>query len=1091
MLQDTSKGRDPADDSARRRELFHYFLPETLQPNASQHDDQDIFAALTPYCQLVAMACSVPKVMLNVMDDDTMFFIAQAALGSDGLEIGVDPVVQACSEAAPLEGRVCELVIRMTPDAKTPPIFTVQDMKDSEFRNLLVVSGPPYYRFYAGTPITTKNGINIGSLAVLDTKPRSGLSVDLERLLGRTAVQVMDLLETRRYAIEGKRAVHLLRSVEALTTGKKTINVQQQQPQQSYSLPRKKRRASTISFSTDDSEDEELSRQVSSTGPDTFERAAGLLREAFDDLDGGVEVVFAFLSASRHGPACYNEEASYIATPRFCSEQPAKIPRHIIKSLVKRYPFGCLFDLDERVCHSPVNPENTGRLSLKPSYTPVASELDRLEALQEAFPGASQVLFTSMWDSDRGSIASAVFVANMSTTYFLSLATDLTFLNSFCCSLMAECSRIDASRTTKQKEDFVGTISHEMRSPLHGILAGAEFLAETLLDPHQSSLVSTVQSCGRTLLDTINHVLDYSKITTYRKAWQVTNARTKGLKGRRAAPAPPAMLQMTDVVEVAAVVEEVVDTLLTGQEFRHDEAHTAERLQVLLDIQPGNWAFLTQPGAIRRIVMNLTGNAIKYTSEGSVAINLEQPNMDEVLLTVRDTGCGISEKFISTKLFEAFSQENALAPGTGLGLSIVHSIVTMLGGSITVSSEVGVGSVFKVVLPLQRPLPGQQSTQTTPHSGNSSSSTGSNPSAAIDAIQQLRYRFMLSISDESLRASIEKLISQWFKLPIVDDHADVCITDDADVKSSCRTVVVLGALVHQQEHSNRQIEFIPIPVGPYRLARSLCAIFMRSDPRRSFSRGSIDLSPISEQPHQESLSERMHEVNLGASIPESSYIIQATDTMAMKTYSPQAQRLMTPRNDSLVEEPESFPFPGQEASSFAAPQNGTRPRGQPRVLVVDDNRINLSLLTNFLQKKRKYATVGSAEDGQQAVDMFTTEAENKSYDIIFMDISMPIMNGFQATRAIREVEHRSAADGALIIALTGLAGSHDQAEAFEAGVDVYLTKPVSFKSVAELLTNWENSRNSPRRSVEGQAREMLGADILLVDKQHAVGALAG
>jgi hypothetical protein len=627
MLEDTSSASDSDEDGRRRRELSQYFLPDQLQPqdgppiNFENGFSQDVFSALQPYCQLVGLASGASKVMLNFMDHETMYFIADY----DGVEGNVDPIVTACSAAVPMHGRVCEMTIRMKSDNKSDnnvvPMFTVPDLTQSVFKDLGVVKGPPYFRFYAGTPITTSAGINIGSLAILDDKPRDGLTPALERLLGRTAQQVMDTLETRRLAADGRRAALFLRSSEALTSGKSSVFTQTE-PATSYGIPvtahrpgqPKERSGSVVSIPgvADEDVEDELSRseddpdriKADFSGPATFERAAGLLRESFDQLDMGVEVVFAFLDVSRHRMGSHDQPVSFIASPPEKSDS-VKLPDTLIKSLVRRYPKGCLFDLEESLCYSPIDPNKTGWLSVKRPSRPTASQLDRIDALREAFPGASQVLFTSLWDPDRGSFAAAAFIANMSNQFALSVSTDLSFLNSFGCSLMVECSRIDAAKSSQQKSDFSSTISHELRSPLHGILASVEFLSDTQLDSHQESLVSTVQSCGKVLLDTINHVLDYSKINTYRKAWQAENTRTFALKGRKAPPiAPPPLLPMTEVTEVANIVEEVVETLVTSQEFsdKHGSSlrsngHAQSRLQVFLDIDPGDYIFSTQPGA--------------------------------------------------------------------------------------------------------------------------------------------------------------------------------------------------------------------------------------------------------------------------------------------------------------------------------------------------------------------------------------------------------------------------------------------------------------------------------------------------------------
>jgi hypothetical protein len=130
---------------------------------------------------------------------------------------------------------------------------------------------------------------------------------------------------------------------------------------------------------------------------------------------------------------------------------------------------------------------------------------------------------------------------------------------------------------------------------------------------------------------------------------------------------------------------------------------------VFLDIDPSvSWGFHTQPGALRRIIMNLFGNALKYTSKGYVLVSLKQETAmkgssgkrPEVVLTVYDSGQGIGEEFLRSKLFTAFSQEDRLAPGTGLGLSLVRHITSSLGGVISVTSKVNRGTVVRVSLPL-------------------------------------------------------------------------------------------------------------------------------------------------------------------------------------------------------------------------------------------------------------------------------------------------------------------------------------------------------------------------------------------------------
>ena len=207
----------PLSDYRRALELSRYLTAEDLAPvDAASHgkESSSISTLLAPLCQLVALQCAAPKVLLNVMDEDMMYFLSEASTMKESDESARDPVMRACSGSVPLEGRVCEMIIRAGSNHEVAPMFVVTDLADSEFKSLAAVSEPPHYRFYAGTPITTRDGITIGSLAFMDITPRSGLKAEEESCLIRTAATVMLLLESHREANEGKRSMRLARTLE-------------------------------------------------------------------------------------------------------------------------------------------------------------------------------------------------------------------------------------------------------------------------------------------------------------------------------------------------------------------------------------------------------------------------------------------------------------------------------------------------------------------------------------------------------------------------------------------------------------------------------------------------------------------------------------------------------------------------------------------------------------------------------------------------------------------------------------------------------------------------------------------------------------
>ena len=1192
MALGPSRDRTVILDTRRARELYQYVQVADLIPGGPQTRDEDSSnhsAGLGPYCQLVALRCRAAKVLLNVMDKDTMYSLSDASTvaTANDIELCEDPVVRTCSGAVPLEGRVCETTIRMTATGDAHPMFVVNDLSNSPFRHLDVVSGHPYYRFYAGTPITTRDGVNIGSLAFLDTRAREGLTQNEEQCLGRAAAQVMSYLEINRQAIEGRRAVHLARSLDYFIVGKESLISDAPRsvventdiyghsaPQQSESTNQKSPAAMrSFSFAFGYVADNELKSDASEeTGNDSrmhsevdvesrshshiFGRAANLLRQGFGDMGQDCSVVFVTLknrllrALPKSSGLVKVIAASTSSRPFLLDEGSSSLPLQdeTLGSLIQHYPDGCLFVLGE-VGSSSEEEDEDNVVANSERKTRKRTEV---EALRAAFPHAHQLLFAPLWDSDVAAYVHSVFVTNSADDRSLSATVELSFLNSFCSSVATECTRVEAKKEDKQKSDFVGTISHEMRSPLHGILASVEFMTDTSLSNYQQSLIDTVQSCGRTLLDTIDHVLDFSKINTFRKNWQAENKRTRGLSNKKRHFRPedvsvqgtPVMLQLTCVVDIGVVLEEVVDALVLGQTFastmditdlspqsrgrsiNNSKKLSEDRVHIFIDVQNTDWAFVTQPGAIRRIVLNLAANALKYTTKGQIIIRLElsEPG-DEVenamILTVMDTGKGIGPKFLECLMYVPFAQENPLAPGTGLGLSIVHNIVTMLGGTINIQSKIGEGTTAKAVIPLRRPLPGQVSTSTTPQSGKSTSSHASHPDDTIlslrnEALGSKAMIYRPQALEDELGGVMRKYVRQWYGLHLTDQlcDADVIIAEEDDLDKLIQTlaaectyvktpaIVILCSITSRHDSSytgnfensiNGVVEWMSMPMAPHKLAKSIRFVLQRSKTTEPQPSNNGRLAPIAEQSNLATpdpaytpsglnrMTDGLQEIDLntlGESDP--AHVVQASESISVSQTSQNAQKAITSPEKEQNTAPEfahaeSFPFPTQEEgispSKRAAPspslnqetirmsspkENRDSHRIDPLIMVVDDNKINSSLLKTFLTRKRKFTQVDCAENGQEAIDLFTSS--QGAHKIVFMDISMPIVDGFEATRAIRDFEKNSTEDGAtgtMVIALTGLASSRDQAEAFEAGIDVYLTKPTSLRAVGDLLDSWE------------------------------------
>lgn len=259
------------------------------------------------------------------------------------------------------------------------------------------------------------------------------------------------------------------------------------------------------------------------------------------------------------------------------------------------------------------------------------------------------------------------------------------------------------------------------------------------MDGLQSSLVHTIETCGKTLLDTFDNLLSFTKIN------YLGSTKNKKSISKKSENLKTGALGRNNDIALGTLVEEVVETVFTGQEYirtggdqpvesdigglvtnvvtdssssgQFNGAPGLEAMNVSVTYpHPGSprWNVQTQAGAWRRIVLNLVGNALKYTERGFVKIQLDlssnsmqesgTPDADdvEVVLQVSDTGRGMSKEFAREKLFAPFIQEDSLSPGTGLGMSIVKNLVEAMNGQIFVSSKKNKGTAFKVVVRLPR-----------------------------------------------------------------------------------------------------------------------------------------------------------------------------------------------------------------------------------------------------------------------------------------------------------------------------------------------------------------------------------------------------
>lgn len=472
------------------------------------------------------------------------------------------------------------------------------------------------------------------------------------------------------------------------------------------------------------------------------EKSANIRLRRGDSTDSGEELRSQLSGETPRPAACEVIGLSIIQAEQYGRLQAGdfSFPEDNMERYIKNFPFGKFFSFtdtgsgvssgdefssEDKASENEGAPERKQQ-TMRPE-TPARNKKERFvpTELLKVLPGIRSLIFLPLWDFTEGRYIAGGFIWTSTAGRLMNPENELPYLKAFGNSIMSEISRVKATKSDVAKTTFIASISHELRSPLHGILGSVEFLHETAVSAYQAGLFTSIETCGKTLLDTIDHVLDYAKINKLRKG---SSARRRGIykQGQRKDQLG-SIVGLTAEFNLASLVEEVVDAVTAGHVFRRNHPTTvndptaistamvtskaAESKPtlldpvVILDVKPhSNWFVRTQPGALRRIVMNLLGNALKYTDFGFVTVSLQVESETEHHIKVRmrfvDSGRGMSIEFQRTRLFSAFSQEDPFATGTGLGLSIVRQLVEGLDGVIAVSSTQHVGTEVDVVLTL-------------------------------------------------------------------------------------------------------------------------------------------------------------------------------------------------------------------------------------------------------------------------------------------------------------------------------------------------------------------------------------------------------
>jgi len=556
----------------------------------------------------------------------------------------------------------------------------------------------------------------------------------------------------------------------------------------------------------------------------------------------------------------------------------------------------------------------------------------------------------------------------------------------------AEQDRNAAELANRAKTDFLARMSHEIRTPMNAILGMAEMLQNSPLSPEQKRYVDLFNSSGKLLLSIINDILDFSKIEANQLSIESIEF---------------------DLIEV---IENIGKTL----SFKaHEKA-----LEFIIHIDPDIPRYVIgDPVRVQQILMNLTGNAIKFTEKGEVVLKVatDHKQMNSYIFSVEDTGIGIDQSFHNT-IFESFSQADTSITrhygGTGLGLAISKKLVELMKGKLWFFSELNQGTSFYFTLTLESVERDDPPTR---------------------ALQRYAGKNILIIENRIRSAkALEARLKFWhMHVNCFDNAQDAFKSIDSTDETSKPDIVFINQRLSDED--------------PFVLKDQIM---------RGLSTKPLFIILFSSE-NEIIRKEKAKQSGFDAFLNKPIMIADLDRAVDISTRDKHTE-MHTKRSSKKI------------VLNCKTPLN---------ILVADDHLSNRKVIEMFL--KNDPVTLDFATNGQEAVEKFMT----RSFDLIFMDMEMPVLNGLKATQRIRHIEAEKGNEKPIpIIFLTAHALDEHKKQCFDAGGTACLTKPVKYQKLIETIQEFSVSTSSIAEN-QSDISEKNDYDTLEIDRNVNISGL--